>query len=187
MSNNIVSFDSQEEEKEEPFSNFRVSNKPNQKKRLIFIIIAVTIIIFIISFISIYYFFFDSDENSSDKINEINLKYEVNNTYNNIKLFDTTVVNIMNSIESMTINDEDIKPVVDKYKFKKTGIHNIKIKFKNNLNSLESLFKNCANLIEVDFSKFDFNKINNLSNLFFSCSSLIKVNGLSSKFESHKT
>ena len=126
MSNNIISFDNQdqEEEKEEPFSNFRVSNNPNQKKRLILLIIAVSIILFIIAFISIYYFFFNSDENGSDKINEISLKYEVNNTYINVKLFDTTVVNIMNSIESMTINDEDIKPVVDKYKFKKTGMKN---------------------------------------------------------------
>ena len=93
--NNIHLDNMEDEEKEEPFSNFRMTNRQNTTKRIIFLTIALFIILFIIIFIAIYYFFFNSEENMSDKINEISLKYEINNIYNNIKLPKMKVISIL--------------------------------------------------------------------------------------------
>ena len=60
--------------------------------------------------------------------------------------------------------------------FEKSGLHNVIFHFKNKLDSLEGLFQNINNLIEVDFSKLETENIKSMANLCHSCSNLIKIN-----------
>lgn len=61
------------------------------------------------------------------------------------------------------------------YMFHNSGLENVdmsKIKFKSTLNSVTSLFKNCANLTTVTNMNFSGTNVNNYINLFNGCTSL---------------
>ena len=63
------------------------------------------------------------------------------------------------------------------YKFKKTGLIEIKIIIKKTLSTLRELFENCEQLVHVKFSEtFDTSKVLNLENMFEGCISLKSVN-----------
>ncbi len=60
------------------------------------------------------------------------------------------------------------------YNFLKKGTHEIKLKInKNNLNC-KNMFKNCKNLLEIEFKNF--NDITDTSEMFSGCTSLEKIN-----------
>ena len=182
INNNEIIWDEEYEKlKKDNISNYKINNKEifykNDlnilQKALIFVLI-----VFIL--IPIFFIFNIMIHNSySVKANELSIKYNITNIHNLIKLFDTSSSNIINSIASMEINGKKINPL-DKYKFNKTGIYNIKIRLKAHLNTINHLFKNCKDIIEVDFTNFDMEKINNLSNLFSGCSSLKNIFGFNS-------
>jgi surface protein len=158
-------------EKEEPLANNK-KNKFSIKYRLLKITakiigyIILPIVLIVLFIILIFYIL-------SPKNNEFLVKYYINNIENEIKLFDDSN-NITKSIKLMIINDKKIKPT-SYYKFQNEGTYLMKIEVKKSFTLLSSLFKDCKNLEEIDFSNFDFEKINNISYLFSGCSSLKNI------------
>ena len=63
------------------------------------------------------------------------------------------------------------------YNFNKKGKYNIKISFKNdkNIQNIRWMFKNCKQLISLDFSKFNSKNLNDINCLFYECSSLSSI------------
>ena len=62
------------------------------------------------------------------------------------------------------------------YKFKKKGIYDFKLEFKNELKNINFMFFNCTSLISIDLTNFKFININDISFMFFNCSSLTLLN-----------
>ena len=62
------------------------------------------------------------------------------------------------------------------YTFENYGNYKIKYDFKETLNSINFLFINCENIINLDFSNFKVTKIISVSHLFYGCKSLISLN-----------
>ena len=56
------------------------------------------------------------------------------------------------------------------------GRNNITLRFKNQIESCEKMFRYLNNIIEVDLSKIDASKITTMSKMFSGCSSLEKIN-----------
>ena len=85
------------------------------------------------------------------------------------------------------INDEDIKKNFDiyvnnknikfqlTYNFENEGNNFIKIIMNKQIKSISCLFRNCFNLINIDFSQFNTNDITNMNNMFYNCKSLKNI------------
>ena len=54
--------------------------------------------------------------------------------------------------------------------------NNVTLIFEEQIDSCENMFEDLTNIIEIDFSKFDFSKITNMKSMFKGCTSLEKVN-----------
>ena len=55
-------------------------------------------------------------------------------------------------------------------------INNIKLIFDNNIESCGNMFYGSYNIIEIDFSNFDFSQVRNVTFMFRNCSNLEKIN-----------
>ena len=85
------------------------------------------------------------------------------------------------------INNEDIEKNTDiyinnkpiqfqlTYKFENEGNNIITIIMKKQIKSISCLFRNCFNLINIDFSKFNTKDIENMNNMFYNCTSLTNI------------
>ena len=62
------------------------------------------------------------------------------------------------------------------YTFKSVGEHIVKIKLNRNLKTMEGMFKECSDLVEIDLSDLETKDINNTANMFYKCESLTSVN-----------
>ena len=96
-----------------------------------------------------------------------------NNTFNNIEL-----IYGEKTIEIKKISNDEYFPYDIMKTFENPGKHEIKIKIKKKIDSLDYLFYNCTNLIRI-IGYFDINIIVNFEYMFYNCSSLTDINGLS--------
>ena len=170
----------QEEEKEQKQEPEYILSKEKERKSII-ICLVISIIIIIIGAILSFrarYINKSISKNKSNKdeqlSNVILLKYNTN-IAKEYKLFDSTINNILDSIDSIKIDGKKEK-VLDKYNFTKIGEHTLEIKLNKNITSLKMLFKDCDSLTNVDFSYFNSENINYLEEIFSGCSSLVSVN-----------
>lgn len=71
------------------------------------------------------------------------------------------------------INKKEIK---NNYIANKTKKKKIKVIINRKITSLKALFKNCKNIIQINFIKFKRENIYDMSEMFFGCNSLYKLN-----------
>ena len=60
--------------------------------------------------------------------------------------------------------------------FNEEGYHSIKVIFNKKISSCTSLFKDCNNIYEIDFSNFDGSQLEGCSCMFYNCTNLKKIN-----------
>ena len=81
------------------------------------------------------------------------------------------IINI-NNIINLTSNE-----ITNTYNFnnQENNINNIILIWNNSPSSIDSMFKNCKNIIEMDLSHFDTYSITEMSSMFYRCSSLTSI------------
>ena len=68
--------------------------------------------------------------------------------------------------------------MINKNNIEKDGEYEIKIIFKNNLKSINSLFEDCKDLLSIDLSNFDTSKVNDMGFMFNECKKLKEIKGI---------
>ena len=58
----------------------------------------------------------------------------------------------------------------------KKDLNNVVLYYSNSINTCENMFYLLPNIIEIDFSKFDFSKVKSTKNMFYNCTQLKKIN-----------
>ena len=56
------------------------------------------------------------------------------------------------------------------------SINNVVLLWYNNLNSLNCLFRECKNIIDIDLSNFNSSNVNSMDSMFLDCQSLLSIN-----------
>ena len=166
----------------EPFSqdiNVPLKSQENQnnknEKIKIFLILSVPVI-FIIGLIIILLIITHSKKNKvpPEKGNKITAKYNIKVIDYKVNLINYLNENINDTIEVMIMDNETINNTFT-YFFDSEGNHTLEIYFKKNMTSLEKMFQNCRDLIEIDLSKLYFGEVISTSYMFDSCTNLINV------------
>ena len=103
--------------------------------------------------------------------NKIICQYETKTDNENIVLF-----NIDDNIEFTLIIDDVEYDKKKSHKFEKAGKHKVIFEFENKLNSLKSFFEGNKNIIDADFSRLQTENIISMENLFKDCANLTNVN-----------
>ena len=114
----------------------------------------------------------NNDNNENEQI--IKIKIEVNEDNEEIKIY--------NGNED--INEENIQLFIDNEEIEfnkeindlKKGIYNIIIKINQKITNCKEMFKNCFNIIEIRFIKFETKNVTNMSRVFCNCKSLKNIN-----------
>ena len=103
----------------------------------------------------------------------VEIKLNVNFDNEKVKIFgnDFNLENINNFILIIDQNETKYQQIFD---YLKKGIHEIKIKIYAENLSCRKMFKNCKNLIEIEFNNFF--DVTDTSEMFTNCSSLKNVN-----------
>ena len=130
------------------------------------------------------------NENDTRKNNEIRIKLKIEKEdikkeiyFLSCYLFDSNIdeYSILNQLNEsnadLFINEKKYK--FQKYFiFEKEGIYSIKIKIKSDyyIKDCQSMFYECRNIIEIDFSSFDTKNVINMSQMFRECQNLTKIN-----------
>ena len=102
---------------------------------------------------------------------EIYVGFKVNYNYELVKIFNG----------NKDINKNNIKIYFENKEFKeefnnlKKGFYNAIIKIKPNINNYEEMFKDCRDIIEINFLNFDTKNVINMKRMFDNCSSLNKL------------
>ena len=121
---------------------------------------------------------FVNEENRNNYIRIIN-SYEERKRNSNMNY---------NKDNSQFLNEKEIKEsckifIDDKaisfayfYKFNKTGMHNIKYYFTNNLTRLNDLFSNCIYITNLDFTNYNSANLISMNSMFYGCKSLKNIN-----------
>ena len=110
-----------------------------------------------------------------DDLNELTIKYLINDKDDKIKIFDETFVNNNkeNCILNLFGNEIDLIDYISKEQIKGNNqTLEIKLKKIKKITNMSSIFYNCKSLLSFDFSKWDTSKVTNMSCLFYNCSSL---------------
>ena len=158
------------------------SSSQNKKRILIIIIVSVVILIAIILGIILFIIFKpkkdeDKGQTNLEKNNVIKAQFSVYDDINNLKIIDLSNVD-EDSINYIKLDGKNIENLTD---FKGhidiggKGLYEIEIKFKSILSTMNSMFKDCENLIKIDLSKIDSLKIESMSEIFKGCSKLTSV------------
>jgi len=103
--------------------------------------------------------------------NKIICQYETKEDNENIIL-----ININDDIDFTLIIDDVEYDKKKSYNFQKAGKHKVIFDFEKKLNSLESFFEGNKYLLDADFSKLQTEKIISMENLFKDCANLKNVN-----------
>ena len=145
-----------EEEKREPFSNDNEEipklDKEKERKNSKICIIALLVIFILSVIISIILnFTVKSEENNQNKITA---KYISNDENEKIILFNSNYLAYISSIKINGTNSE----LSNYHYFKKNIIYEIVIELNETLQTLDEMFLNCENLIEVNLSSLNINK-----------------------------
>ena len=72
------------------------------------------------------------------------------------------------------INDEKIPGIFSKYVFVDEEI-TVKVLFNSTINNCSGMFKDCSNILEIDFTNFDSSNITHLSETFKGCNNLKSI------------
>ena len=107
-------------------------------------------------------------DNFTEYKSEINLVIQGPGNFN--ILSDSFYLNPSNII----ING-DIKPSCNKSYYLGNMLNNVTIKFDKQLESLENMFKDLNNIIEIDLSKLDTSKATTMASMFENCSNLKNI------------
>ena len=159
-----------------PFSK----NRKGKKIALIFIatlvpIIALTAIIVVIYIIT-----------KKEDGGYIITKYNVNTNEDSITIFNPTSLDLKSEEYLIEyISDDKIKTRILEQLFnldenkiisKMNGTITFKIKIKKVISTMSGIFRDCNNLIEIDFSNFKSKEVKNLNTAFLNCNSLTSIN-----------
>ena len=159
-----------------PFSK----NRKGKKIALIFIatlvpIIALTAIIVVIYIIT-----------KKEDGGYIITKYNVNTNEDSITIFNPTSLDLKSEEYLIEyISDDKSKTRILEQLFnldenkiisKMNGTITFKIKIKKVISTMSGIFRDCNNLIEIDFSNFKSKEVNNLNTAFLNCNSLTSIN-----------
>ena len=130
--------------------------------------------ILIISFINLF-FSLSVCKQRNILFNAFEITLKINGT-GNIQLFSDVFFNRYSNCE-ININDA-YNITTNTFYFNNSEIMNtVKIKWNNpNINNTSSMFKDCNNINEIDFSNFDTSQVKDMSKMFYNCSSLNKIN-----------
>ena len=80
-------------------------------------------------------------------------------------------------IDSIYINSNRQEQISQRYSFNQSdNLVEIIFKDNTNLNSLNNMFQNCINIIEIDLSNFVISSVNSMDFMFSGCSSLTSIN-----------
>ena len=110
-----------------------------------------------------------------DNLNELTIKYLINDKDDKIKLFDETFVskNKENCIINLFGNEMDLIDYISKDQIKGNNqTLEIKLKKIKKITSMRNMFYNCKSLLSFDFSKWDTSKVTDMSCLFYNSPSL---------------
>jgi len=110
-----------------------------------------------------------------DDLNELTIKYLINDKDDEIKIFDETFVinNRKNCIINLFGNEIQLIGYISKEQIKGNNqTFEIKLKKIKRITDMSSMFYNCKSLLSFDFSKWDTSKVTNMSCLFYNCQSL---------------
>ena len=112
--------------------------------------------------------------NNEININEneqiIKIKYKKN--INDLKFKVFNEINYINKNNIKISIENENKEFKEEFNNLKEGTYNIIIKINQTITNCEDMFKNCENIIEINFIKFDTKDVNNMSFMFYNCSSL---------------
>ena len=150
----------------------RIHNTSNNKKRYNFIITMIFLVILNVSYQLKQSMIFSFSS-------EITLKIEGLGMLNIFYGGNSCNAGIFPRPDEIYINDNRQNDINDKYDFE-NPFNVIKLVWSNTNNNCNCLFKNCSNIIEIDFSKFDFTSGLNGYQMFYNCISLTSVNLYSS-------
>ena len=169
-----------------PCVELKVSPKPKPKNIYLItglflggIIILLGIIIFLICYFSI--------NRNKGGGGYLTLKYKVKsnedsmifNPFNGLKTDDYSITITAYEENNLRHLDEKAKIKNNILISENDGEIEIKIKFKNKLNSMSNLFENCENLTCIDLTQLKSEKIKNMNSTFLNCRKLedIKIKG----------
>ena len=109
-----------------------------------------------------------------------NITIKINNTGTQNIIYEGSycwfkIINSFDRPDYMIING--IQQDELKYKYDFNNITNIvKIVWKNSVSNYNCLFHGCINIIDIDFSEFDFSKKISANSMFYNCKSLTSLN-----------
>jgi len=125
----------------------------------------------------------EEKEEESNKINVINLKFQVKNPKNPVLLFNKSNEEFINSIQQIELGNKiytyvsklkknqksNTSLITNEFKFGFSGKYKVKIYLKKNLNSLDNIFSGCSQLYIADFTQFISDDVISMSGLFSRC------------------
>ena len=114
----------------------------------------------------------ENDSTDIDITNIIKLKYKPRNV-GEIQLFNSKYINLISSI---TVDGNNITNFTNKYIFNSTNEHNVELNIKNDIYTMEQMFKTCFDLVEIDLSEMKTKNIKNMAEMFYDCNSLTSIN-----------
>ena len=77
--------------------------------------------------------------------------------------------------DEIYINEKNQTKIQSFYVFNETD-NNIKLVFKNKINTTTYMFSGCKDIYKIDLSNFDSSEVTNMDFMFYSCSSIISIN-----------
>ncbi len=108
------------------------------------------------------------------KYPSITVIYHVDNPKKKVRLFGKQFTSLNSENCSLILDGEEIS-FKKEFLFKVKGDHRLKIKFKEPLKSMNGMFDDCKNIIDIDLSKFKTNLVEDMTCTFCNCSSLKKL------------
>ncbi len=118
-------------------------------------------------------------------LKDLKNKRKLYNYYSEIHLiiqvnkYDYQPISILNNEYNSEPDEVIINGIPNQCKKKcnlRNGRNNITLRFENQIESCEKMFRHLNNIIEVDLSKIDASKITTMLRMFSGCSSLEKIN-----------
>ena len=172
----------------EQFSESVESLEFRKEKRLyglciIFLPILITILILSIILYSVFKEPIKKGKENNDNYESELFNYTIREriavTQNDSKpvpLFNDHFTNLENNIISIKINNKTIKEIQNYYSFNRIGNYLVEITFNKKLESMQEIFNDCTDIVELDLSDISTNEVKSMKSAFNGCSKLVKIN-----------
>ena len=171
--------------KNEPLvSDIDEKKEDNKKTNVKLLIIIIAIFIILITIIVILFLLNNDNSNNEDEedkedeeeeiegTDSIIATYIVYNPTDNIKLFNEKILDSINSIE---INGETYNNT-NTFVFNSSGEFEVIININKGIESMEEMFKECGNLININLTQLNTKKLKTISGMFYDCNYLSSIN-----------